>query len=288
VLSIVVTWRDRFELAHALPGLVDTAAAAGGDITVVNFGGDPDLLAEQVSGHGHAVQIVHVENQRYFHKAKAQNLGIGLTRHPFLFFTDCDIVLEPASVVDLLEQVAAVPGTFATLGGVTESATNSRGAGHVTCFGYTLLIRTADGAELRIVDNEEDADDGTRNAPGLLLARRDDLLRIGGFNSCLHGWGWEDQDLIGRLTLGARLRRIISGRAIHLSHDDATRVAHYPIADRWESRDRMFREALANYDRADFSGTLDDDLRSIAYRVGGAVTGSTAASARRSSGAGSG
>jgi N-terminal domain of galactosyltransferase len=99
------------------------------------------------------------------------------------------------------------------------------------------------------VDNEEDAEKGTRQAPGLLLVRRSDFMRIEGYNGRLHGWGWEDQDMIARLTLGAGLRRIQRGVATHLSHGDTARIAHYPpVRDRWESRDRMFRQALSNYD----------------------------------------
>jgi hypothetical protein len=154
------------------------------------------------------------------------------------------------------------PGTFATLAGVRESERNSRRAGHVVRFGYQLRLRTADGRELEILDHEEDAEDGTRQAPGLLMVRREDFLRVDGYNAELHGWGWEDQDMISRLTLGAGLERIQHGHALHLSHDDQARIGAYPATrDRWESRDRMFRTALANYDRADFQGTYRQDVR---------------------------
>jgi hypothetical protein len=53
------------------------------------------------------------------------------------------------------------------------------------------------------------------------------------------------------------------GHAIHISHDDEARVANYPLADRWESRDKMFRQALALYDQADFRGTYDLDLEQV-------------------------
>lgn len=260
MLSIVVSWRDRKELGRALPGLVDSARLLGGDVTVVNFGGSRDALREQLDGTG--VHVVEIENQKYFNKARAQNLGAAHSQQPYLFFCDCDIVLEPATVARLVERLHSTPGTFATLAGVRESELNSRGGNHVVCFGYHLRIKTRDGRVLEIVDNEEDATDGTRQAPGLLLVRRSDFLSIDGYNSRLHGWGWEDQDMIGRLTLGAGLTRIQDGVAIHLSHDDEARMAAYPpFKDRWESRDRMFRQALANYDAADFRGTYDADVR---------------------------
>jgi hypothetical protein len=267
-LSIVVSWRDREELARALPQLAAAARAAAGDLTIVNFGGDRGLLARQLAGHQDAVRVVDAGDHVYFNKARANNLGAAHTGAPILFFCDCDIVLEPAAVAGLARRLAASEGCFATLAGVRESDRNSRGARHVVRFGYELKIRTADGRELHIVDHEEDAGDGTRQAPGLLLVRRTDFLAVGGYNSRLHGWGWEDQDMIARLTLGAGLRRLQEGYAVHLSHGDDDRVRAYPLKDRWESRDRMFRQALANYDAADFQGTYGSDAAQLAAVVG--------------------
>lgn len=267
MLSIVVSWRDRAELGRALPSLVESAAAVGGDVTVVNYSGDPRLLGEQLGALRDAVRVVEVLGEPYFNKSAAQNLGAAHSARPALFFCDCDIVLEPGTVADLVGELFAAEGRFATLAGVRESEVNSRGGNHVVSFGYELRIRTADGRRLEIVDNEEDARDGTRQAPGLLFVRRADFLAVDGYNSGLHGWGWEDQDMISRLTLGRGLARLSRGVALHLSHDDRARVAHYPLADRWESRDRMFRKALANYDRADFRGTYERDVGRASVRV---------------------
>jgi hypothetical protein len=219
------------------------------------------MMAEQLGAELPKLRVIEVERQKYFHKACAQNLGAALTRGDVLFFCDCDILIDPELVDRLSNTLLERPGRFATLAGVRESEQNSRGGKHVTCFGYELRIHTRDGRKLVIVDHEEDARDGTRNAPGLLFVRRSDFLEVGGYNSGLHGWGWEDQDMIGRLTLGAGLDRIIEGYAVHLSHDDQARVAHYPVADRWESRDRTFRQALANYDAGRFQGTYESDVR---------------------------
>ena len=269
MLSIVVTWRDRVELTQALPTLLDAARAVNGDVTVVNYDGSTELLEAQLGTYSPFVRVVYVQGQQYFNKPRAQNLGAANTDQPILFFCDCDILLEARTLSSLVERVASEEGFFATLAGVRESRVNSRRGGHVTCFGYELQIRTADGRSLRIVDHEEDALDGTRNAPGLLLVRRADFLAIQGYNSrLLTGWGWDDQDIIARLTLGAGLQRIIEGHAIHISHDDDARIAHYPsVKDRWESRDKMFRQALANYDRADFMGSYDLDVAEVPVRV---------------------
>lgn len=267
MLSIVVTWRDRIELEQALPALVQMANSVGGDVTIVNFGGSSDMLKAQLGDDGQEVSIVDVSDQEYFNKSCAQNLGAFHTAQPFLFFCDCDTIIDRETCASLLDQINSRPGTFGTFAQLRETAVNSRGGKHVTCFGYELKIHTADGRQLKIVDNEEDAEAGTRQAPGLLMVRRQDFLTIDGYNSRLHGWGWEDQDMISRLTLGNGLERITYGSAIHISHDDHARIGHYPpVKNRWESRDRMFRQALANYDNANFQGTYDLDVQQIAAK----------------------
>ena len=278
MLSIIISWRDRDELGRALPGLRAAARALGGDVTIVNFSGNAERLAPMLGAPGPDLHVVTVEGQQYFNKAAAQNIGAAHARHPVLFFCDCDILLEESVVAQLARQLVAGSERFATLAGVRESETNSRGARHVVSFGYELKIRTADGRELRIVDNEEDGNDGTRQAPGLLLVRRDDFLAVDGYNSDLHGWGWEDQDMISRLTLGRGLQRINQGHAIHISHDDQARVAHYPlVSSRWESRDRMFRTALANYDDANFQGSYRRDYANLMPRASCQAHGAPAA-----------
>lgn len=268
MLSIIISWRDRDELGQALPGLRAAAGLLGGDVTVVNFSGDAARLAPMLGAPGPDLHVVTVDDQQYFNKAAAQNIGAAHSHHPVLFFCDCDILLDASVVAQLAGQLTEGSARFATLAGVRESETNARGARHVVSFGYELKIRTADGRELRIVDNEEDGNDGTRQAPGLLLVRRDDFLAAEGYNSDLHGWGWEDQDMISRLTLGRGLQRINQGHAIHISHDDHARVAHYPLASsRWESRDRMFRTALANYDDANFQGSYQRDVAKLMPRA---------------------
>src|SRR3954447_26295901 len=95
MLSIVVSWRDRVELGQALPGLLDSAQALGGDVTVVNYSGSRELLAAQLTGRGGEARVVEVVDERYFNKSRAQNLGAAHSQQPLLFFCDCDILVEP-------------------------------------------------------------------------------------------------------------------------------------------------------------------------------------------------
>jgi glycosyltransferase involved in cell wall biosynthesis len=259
--SIIVPWRNRQELTQTFPRLVETVEALCGELIVVNFGGSSDLLPAQRIFEASRVTLLEIRNQRYFNKAKANNVGAAVARHPILFFCDCDIIITPEVVSPLLKALIQNPSAFGTIAGVAESELNSRQAKNVVCFGYTLRLELANGRKLQIVDNEEDAATGTRQAPGLLFVRAAHFKEVNGYNGRLHGWGWEDQDMIARLTLGAGLSRLQSGVVVHLSHNDEARVAHYPrTASRWDSRDKMFRQALALYDNGDLAGTYDSDI----------------------------
>jgi glycosyltransferase involved in cell wall biosynthesis len=263
--GIVVSWRDRPELGRTLPFLTRCAERHGGSVILVNYGGSIEQLSVLLRGASSPTTVVTVRDQRWFNKARAQNIGAAHTSSQLLFFCDSDIIIDDGSIDDLVAQVRADQGRFGTIAGVTETERNARKAGNVVMFGYRLNMRLANGRMLEIADNEEDAEDGTRQAPGLLVTHRQSFERVNGYNGRLQGWGWEDQDMIARLTLEAGLFRIHSGHVRHISHDDDARMRHYPIArDRWESRDRMFREALANYDQADFRGTFAADAVELA------------------------
>ena len=260
MLSIIISWRDRDELERALPSVIDTARRRSASVHIVNYGGDEAALRRQIGAFAGSVTVVDAPIAQHFNKSRSNNIGAAAAPGDLLFFCDCDIILND-SVDALFDAVEAGQDRFGTVAGVRESETNARAANNLTCFGYTLQLRIRNGRSLTIVDNEEDAEDGTRQAPGLLCVRRSDFERINGYNGGFEGWGWEDQDMIARLTLGAGLERVQFGQVIHLSHDDAARTRHHPqqLANRWESRDRMFRQALANYDADRFTGTYRAD-----------------------------
>src|SRR4051812_35308799 len=153
MLSIIVSWCNRAELGQTAPAMLACADDLGGELVVVNFGGDRDRLAAQLPADG-PVRVADAGPQDWFNKARAQNLGAAAARHDVLFFCDCDILLDRAVVGALARSVAGEDGVFGTLAGVHESVRNARGAGTVVCFGYELRIRIANGRELRIVDNE--------------------------------------------------------------------------------------------------------------------------------------
>jgi predicted glycosyltransferase involved in capsule biosynthesis len=264
MVSMIISWRNRIELAQALPSLLEEVENVGGELILVNYGGDEKQLDSQISAHRNRLRVVQIGGIPFFNKCAAHNIGAFYSDQPILFFCDCDILLPQGILASLIHRLEDHQATFLTLAGVTETEKNSRKAKHIVRFGYELNLKAANGRELRIVDHEEDAEDGCRQAPGLLILRKSHFLEINGYNSQLDGWGWEDQDMISRLTLGVGLTRISEGYVLHISHGDEARVMAYPYADRWASRDRMFRRALANYDDAHFYGTYTKDSEGIA------------------------
>jgi len=261
MLSIIVSWKNRRELSQSIESLGLAASGLNGELIIVNFDGDKNYIEELIKQTSFKnIRVLHVKEQPMFNKAASNNIGAYHARFDHLFFCDCDIIMEPYVLSTLFAMVKDDPDCFGTLEGVKETIINSIQNNHIVSFGYELLIKTKDGKVLRIKDSEEDANSGLRNAPGLLLTSKNNFLAIDGYNSNLVGWGWEDQDMIGRLTLGAGLLRKFSGNALHISHDDTERTKHYPLSNRWESRDKMFRQALANYDSNHFRGTYSTDI----------------------------
>jgi hypothetical protein len=262
MLSIVVPWRDRHELRETLPALVASAAALGGDVTVVNLGGDQAVLNAQTAALEERVDVVNLPGPAYFNKALAQNIGALVTRQPLLFFCDCDVIVDPEEVRRISEHVARTPDTFGTFESVRESNPTQRPR-HVLGIEYRLRIATRDGRVIDLTDRDHGDREGTRPAPGLLIVQRDAFTTVEGFNSKLRGWGWDEHDMIARLVLGAGLERHQDGTAVHLSHTDADRTRAYPDDDLWSNRMRMMREAIRRYDGGNFLGTCSLDARQL-------------------------
>lgn len=238
---------------------VREAETIGGEVIVANHGGDAEQLRALLGAHVDRVRIATIYSDDYFSKTCAMNVGGLLAQNDLLFFCDCDIILELGAAARLAAAVRDRSDAFATIRQVRESAPPGDKAGHITRFDYFLRLSTRAGRQVCIDNHAQDLPAGYRNAPGLLCVRRQHFIDIRGYNSRLVGWGWEDQDMICRLTLGLGLHRLHEGQATHITHTDTERTFAYEETDRWISRDRAFRRSLARYDEGDFLGTLDSD-----------------------------
>ncbi len=257
MISIIIPWKNRDEIYRSIFSFIKVAETINAEIILVNYNGTLDHTKLPANNK---LRIITVDDCKHFNKASANNIGASFARHSLLFFCDCDILLS-TDVIRRCAQLLKELNTFVTIKHAQEEKLNSLESNHIQCFGYNMIIKTRDGRQAEIIDFEEDTSTGLRNAPGLLFVKADDFKAINGYSGFLQGWGWEDQDMICRLTLGLGLKRKQHGTLVHLSHDDQARIGEYPpISNRWESRDRMFRTAISRYDQNQFHGTYTEDF----------------------------
>lgn len=267
MISVIIPWANRTELALALPSIIENIKTIGGDLTIVNLGGCMENLKKQIlhCSCRYNINIINIPKVSSFNKSVAQNIGVKYTNNPYLFFCDCDIILPTGLLKEIFLLLIDSPNSFATLAKVKETKINSRNANNLISITNTIKLKIKDGTEISIKDNEENALDGTRTAAGLLMVTRENFKIVNGYNNKFDGWGWEDQDIISRLALYAKLKYITYGVAMHISHNDNVRMKSYieKYNNRWRSKDLMYRQALHNYDMGNFLGTYEQDYEQI-------------------------
>lgn len=144
-----------------------------------------------------------VFGQAYFNKSLALNIGFSVSKENQVLFCDADVMVDHKSLGNLIENVK-------------------------------------NGHSFHIDKVVETAGSGVRSGPGIVSVTRANFLNVGGYNSYLTGWGYEDRDFIDRLRLsGCSVKS--TGLAFHLSHPDTTRVQNYEDEDLRSSRNRNFR-----------------------------------------------
>jgi hypothetical protein len=76
-----------------------------------------------------------------------------------------------------------------------------------------------------VAGNWEVADKGQEHINGFFYVRLSDLLRVKGFNEYITTYGWDDDDIYGRLQQSGLTRVCVDTKSIyHIPHDDAQRL----------------------------------------------------------------
>lgn len=258
-LSVIVPWRDRPELADTLASNAAAFSAVGAEVIVVNCGGTRELLAGRLSApEGGSLRWADISAPE-FNKGRALNLGASLSDRRALFLLDADILIEPETMVQA--ESALDEESFVTIAEVIES--RSAGLGKpppsaVESVTHIVEFAGGTGEAHRIVTNRLHLGLGTRAGPGLTLVSRASFLAVGGMNSDLTGWGWDDLDLIARLQMSLGLRRREVGRVTHMSHGDEVRTLSGET--RAASESRNFMQCLAVYSVGELRGTYEADV----------------------------
>ena len=110
---------------------------------------------------------------------------------------------------------------------------------------------------------------GAMGRGGLIVAARDAVEAVGGYDPVYRGWGEEDEDLVDALVFsGQFLAELPDSVVTHIDHDDEQRMERYDresFRDRWLIN-RTYR--LAKWDLARLLGRIPSlDERARVYKV---------------------
>jgi glycosyltransferase involved in cell wall biosynthesis len=254
--SVVIPWSRRPELRDTLGLNAPLFRRHDVEVVVVNCGGDPGQVASLVGERG-------IDDLRYvtipaasFNPSLARNLGAFCCSGKVLFFLDADIVIK-SDIFDEVGPLLDAQPCFVKVQRVREARPQLDPT-------FAFVAQQTDTREMISVDGRKASmidfwwADGSRCGSGLLLMNRNDLLAVGGFNSSLIGWGFEDIDLTLRLQFLLRLAPRAAGEVLHMTHGDDLRNVHGSS----RLHDFACNRAVCfeNYRRSRFVGTYADDV----------------------------
>jgi glycosyltransferase involved in cell wall biosynthesis len=269
-LSVVIPWYNRPELSDTLAKNLPIYDSADAEVLIVNCGGDPEGLLAMTQRASARVRQLDVPAR--FSKSLALNLGIHFAESTHIFVLDADVVLLPGTFAGAM--TALDVGCFVTLQTVHESdnrppawARGLTAAPHVFTIvrNMTTEVRWSDGSSTTIEDFRIDILNCNRCAAGLILARKDDFVAVGGYRSVLDGWGWEDNDMMIRLNRVLGLKRRQAGEAVHLTHADDVRDLNGK--DKIASTESNFDRVCSYYIRGELQGTYAADVSEWSGKV---------------------
>jgi hypothetical protein len=253
-LSVVIPWRNRPELALTLMQNAPFFEPHDVDIIIVNAGGDRATLRTLTTMSGvRRVRGITLPCSE-FNRSLCLNIGSIVDDSRYLFLLDGDIVLRSDFIAEALALLQAGL-CFVAIDRITESAGrlpqhDALDHAFLSEFIDTRELVTVDGRRALLTGRTSPAI-GLRGGHGLLLLRRQDMLAVGGLNSRLTGWGYEDTDFQIRLQLLLGLKRVDLGHVTHLSHSSSGR----------DQRAWLSNRALCyrNYNQGHYVGTLEHD-----------------------------
>jgi N-terminal domain of galactosyltransferase len=270
-LSVLIPWFERDELRLTLAANAPFFRAQAADVLVLNCGGDSGRLRDLIAA-SEAAGVGQLDiSATHFNKSLALNIGVSRSKSDIVLTLDADIVLLDDALT--VRNASMENQSFVTIEWVHESQP-ARSPGNALAVAGSVgaaLVNTAileftfpDGTTIHYQASRRNAVGNMRAGPGILLARKHDLLEIQGYNSNLETWGWEDDDILVRLQYALRLRRVQRGAALHLTHGDDRRALHGSGG----RSDRLnFLKCCRNYSSGLLLGTYCSDVAWAADKI---------------------
>jgi hypothetical protein len=268
--SILIPWSNRDELRFTLRENVHWLQRHDVEILLLNCGGNPGDLRHLILDSGATrVRQLNIPSP-CFNKALALNIGIHSSHTHWLFALDADVILRSDILAESMPFLES--GSFVTLRWLHESAylddtaqitaaAPSDNLNHESfltsiCKTHIVEMQFRDGTSVSIPTYRYGK--GKRIGCGQLLVSKKDIAAIGGYNSNIRQWGWEDNDIQVRLKKVRALNHIELGDAVHVSHGDEKRVLDGQSRSQTDLMN--FRYVCACYAAGDFAGTYLRDI----------------------------
>lgn len=194
-VSIVSVCMNRSaNLAVALPSWLASGAR---EVVIVDWGSKPPIgpmVRALAHGAKPIVRLVTVSGVERWVLTKSFNLAARCTTSECLVKVDADSMLKPGFVTR--HALAADAGAF-----------------------YA--------GDWRRARNENE-----QKTNGVMVVRRNDFFRVGGYNELIETYGYDDCDLYGRLEEAGIIRQVIDFDTIaHLPHSNEARGVHQKLID---------------------------------------------------------
>ncbi|GEN61483.1 galactosyltransferase-related protein [Acetobacter nitrogenifigens] len=259
--SLIVVAVSRPEYVKTIEKTMAIAARYLFEIIIVHNNNDIFISFKNKIQTEHLNVIGINAGDRKFNKSLFINIAASYASNDFLLFCDSDVYLTDFDFEFVAHNV--VKKNFVTLETVSESVVpeNFLPYGNLHRIDHGITICLSNGIEAYTTISSSFPQARARGAPGIFSILRTDFTAVGGYNSALEGWGWEDIDFILRSQLTLGLNRLYHGRGIHLTHGDEQRniLAKNKFEDQYKNRST----SLNNISNDVFTGTMESDVNTF-------------------------
>ncbi|UII31850.1 hypothetical protein LVD17_26530 [Fulvivirga ulvae] len=266
-LDILIPWKNRKELSRCLKenGAFFEEEDVKANFIIINCGGDRQQVSDLVNEAdiSFPIRIVHFEYPG-FNKSLALNLGILNSTEATIMVLDTDVIFQDLDIEQLKTIIDR--DAFATIAKVLEEKPEPEEfpeAAELLEIGQFIEFKAANGNKALVEMNRQGVLDKSRSGPGIIITTKRALTEVGGYNSELEGWGWEDLDLITRLQLKQGMERVALGTVLHMTHNDDVRYITPEFNFKKQNEQRNFQICLINYRLGIVEGSLEEDKKYI-------------------------
>ena len=249
-ISIIIPWYNRSELVETYNINKKYFDNHNCEIIVINCEGDTDLINGIKNSSANIINIPHK-----FNKSLAVNYGAYQAKSDYLLVLDADLIFIDDFIGYAINKLD--DSIYITPKKVFERDLPSKSHDLVE-MSNIIKICTQSYGEVSIQTNTHNYNDGSREAPGIICITKNNFLSVGGLNSDLTTWGWEDIDLLFRLELLLKIKRINYGEIKHLPHSDNNRCLEK--YSKHQSQINNMKICLEKYKNADIIGTYEKDI----------------------------